>query len=80
MLKNAGSGSAPDPAFQMNLSKSRIQGFDDQKLENYTCINLYLFLVKNCNFLMLFLGLHKGRPIYRRSLQPPKENIQHFKR
>ncbi len=27
----------------------------------------------------LSLGLHKGRPCYRRSLQPSKENIQHFK-
>ncbi len=25
------------------------------------------------------LGLHKGCPSYRRSLQPSKENIQHFK-
>jgi hypothetical protein len=25
------------------------------------------------------LGLHKGGPSYRRSLQPSKENIQHFK-
>ena len=25
-------------------------------------------------------GLHKGRSSYRRSLQPSKENIQHFKR
>ncbi len=25
------------------------------------------------------LGLHKGRPSYRRSLQPSKENIQQFK-
>ncbi len=25
------------------------------------------------------LGLHKGRPSYSRSLQPSKENIQHFK-
>ncbi len=32
-------------------------------------------------FLMptLSLGLHKGRPNYRRSLQLSKENIQHFK-
>jgi hypothetical protein len=28
----------------------------------------------------LSLGLHKGRPSYRRSLQPSKENIQHFKK
>ncbi len=27
----------------------------------------------------LFLGLHKGRPSYRRSHQPSKESIQHFK-
>jgi hypothetical protein len=27
----------------------------------------------------LSLGLHKGRPSYSRSLQPSKENIQHFK-
>ncbi len=27
----------------------------------------------------LSLGLHKGRPNYRRSLQPSKETIQHFK-
>jgi hypothetical protein len=26
----------------------------------------------------LFLGLHTARPSYRRSLLPPKENIQHF--
>ncbi len=28
----------------------------------------------------LSLCLHKGRPSYRRSLQPSKENIHHFKR
>ncbi len=28
----------------------------------------------------LSLGLHKGRPSYRRNHQPSKENIQHFKR
>jgi hypothetical protein len=26
----------------------------------------------------LSLGLHKERPSYRRSLQPSKENIQHY--
>ncbi len=28
--------------------------------------------------IFLSLGLHKGRPCYKRSLQPFKENIQHF--
>jgi hypothetical protein len=27
----------------------------------------------------LTLGLQRGRPSYRRSLKPSKENIQHFK-
>jgi hypothetical protein len=36
--------------------------------ENFSKIAIYLIL-----------GLHKGRPSYRRSLQPSKENIQHFK-
>ncbi len=31
------------------------------------------------NLTTVSLGLHKGRPSYRRSLQPSKENIQHFK-
>ncbi len=30
-------------------------------------------------FPFTYLGLHKGRTSYRRSLQPSKENIQHFK-
>ncbi len=31
------------------------------------------------NTICLSLGLHNGRPSYRRSLQPSKDNIQHFK-
>jgi hypothetical protein len=31
------------------------------------------------NAIYLFLVLREGRPSYRRSLQPSKENIQHFK-
>jgi hypothetical protein len=38
-----------------------------------------LFFIINCNF-YLFLGLLKERPSYGRSLQPSKENIQHFKK
>ncbi len=44
---------------------------------NITAENKFdIFLIKNCN--LLFPGLIKGRPSYRRSLQPSKENIQHF--
>ncbi len=35
------------------------------------------FFIKNCIYLSL--GPHKGRSSYWRSLQPTKENIQHFK-
>jgi hypothetical protein len=54
----------------------RIHGFDDQKLEKkFTAVKLFnIFWIENCN-----LGLHKGRTSYMRSLQPSKENIQHFK-
>ncbi len=36
-------------------------------------------MIKNCNLgTYLSLGLYKGRPSNRRSLQPSKKNIQHF--
>ncbi len=37
------------------------------------------FFFKNYGTIYLFLGLHKGRPSYRRSLQPSKENVQYLK-
>jgi hypothetical protein len=53
-------------------------GFDGLKLKkfySFTAGNLiYIFLIKIAMYLSL--GLHKGRPRYRRSLQPSKENIQ----
>ncbi len=39
--------------------------------------NLYFLLSKMKIY--LFLGLHKGSPICRRSLQPSNENIRHFR-
>jgi hypothetical protein len=36
-----------------------------------------LFVIKIAIYLSLYL--HKGHPSYRRSLQPSKKNIQHFK-
>jgi hypothetical protein len=35
--------------------------------------------LKSTLAIYLSLGLHKGRPSYRRSLHPSKKNIQHFK-
>ncbi len=51
----------------------RIQGFDDQK---FTAVKL--FSDRKLQFTYP-LGLQKGCTTYRRSLQPSKENIHHFK-
>jgi hypothetical protein len=60
------------------LIRIRIQDFDDQKFEKiYSKKKLNFFGSKNTIYLSL--GLQKGSPIYRRSLQPSKENIQQFK-
>jgi hypothetical protein len=56
----------------------RIQGFDDQKLTkicSWKKFNIFLSTIA----VYLSLGRHKGHPSHRRSLQPPKTNIQHFK-
>jgi hypothetical protein len=55
-----------------SLIPIRIQGFDVQKLEK---IKKFAFKTT----IYLSLDLNKGRPSYRKSLQPSKENIQHFK-
>ncbi len=64
----SGSNPDPDPGFWWpNIEKS-IQ------LKKIT-----FFKIENYNIPTVFLGLHKGRPSYRRSLQPIKENILHLK-
>ncbi len=55
----------------------RIQGFDDQKLEKFTAEICKKNVISEIA-IYLSLGLHKGRPSYRRSLQPSIENIQHL--
>ncbi len=52
----------------------RTKGFDDQKLLNFKA-DQKNFISWSKNTIYLFLVLHEGRP----SLQPSKENIQHFK-
>ncbi len=57
----------------------QIQGFDDQKLEkNLQLKKKYKFFWSTIA-ICLSPGLHKGRPSYRRILQPSKDNIQHLK-
>jgi hypothetical protein len=46
-----------------------------KNLKKYTAENFF----KSKTTISLSLGLHKGRPSYKRSLQLSKENIQHLK-
>jgi hypothetical protein len=69
----------PDPG---SGSRTRIPDpdprFYDQKLKKITAEKkINFFGLKTTIYLSL--GLHKGRPSYRRSLQPSKENIQYLK-
>ncbi len=59
-----GSGSNPDPGFWWPRS---------------TAGNFSFFFWSQIA-IYLSLGLHKGRPSYRRSLAPSKQNIQHLKK
>ncbi len=61
-----GSGSDPD------------SGSDDQKFENFYRWKIYIYFLSKIS-IHLSLGLHKGHPSYRLSLNPSKENIQLFK-
>jgi hypothetical protein len=54
-------------------------GFDDLKLKKFTAGNFNFYFLDKKIAIYLSLGLHKGRPSYRRKLQPSKENIKHFK-
>jgi hypothetical protein len=60
------------PAFQVNPDPD--QGFDRKNEEN----KIQLFFFNSEIAFYLSLGLHKGCPSYKRSLQPSKKNIQHF--
>ncbi len=78
---NADPDTDPDPAFFLiadpdSGSGSRLLWPNiDKKLLLKKTLNLFV----SKTTIYLFLGIHKGRPSYRRSLQPSKENIQYLK-
>jgi hypothetical protein len=90
---NADPDTDPDPAFCLIADPDCGSGFripDPDpgsgsrvwwpKIEkNYSWKKINFFFGSKTT-IYLSLGLHKGRPSYRRSLQPSKENIQHFKK
>jgi hypothetical protein len=57
----------------------KIQGFDNQKLHKNVQLKKSKFFDKKLQFTYPSVCRNKGRSSYRRSLQPSKENIQHFK-
>ncbi len=54
-------------------------GFYDQKLIKKLLLKKKLNFFGSKTTIYLSLGLHKGRPSHRKSLQPSKENIQYLK-
>jgi hypothetical protein len=66
----------PDPDTDAEI---RSQGFDEQKLKKTEFFLCGIFFDQKLQFTYL-LSHYKGRPSFRRSLQPSKENIQHFKK
>ncbi len=69
----------PVSRIRIHWVRIQIRCFRDQNLGKNLQLKKFTFLVKNCTVIYLFLGLHKGRSSYWRSLQPSKENIQQFK-
>jgi hypothetical protein len=68
----------PDPAFHAEHPGSGSRVFMTKKWEQFIAGKNLIFLLSKIA-IFLSLGLHKGRPSYRRSLQPSKESIQDFK-
>jgi hypothetical protein len=66
--------------FRLNADPDpiRIQGLMKKNFTKFKAENFYIFFWSKIA-IYLSIGLHKGRPSYRRSLQSSKENIQHFK-
>ncbi len=74
---NADPDTDPDPAFFLIADLD--PGFDDLKFKKIYSWKLNFLFSWSKIAIYLSLGLHKGRPSYRRSLQLSKENIKHFK-
>ncbi len=69
----------PDPGSGFRIPDPN-PGFDDLKLKKIYSWKFFLLFSWSKIAIYLSLGLHKGRPSYRRSLQPSKETFQYFKK
>ncbi len=72
--------SAPDPDLAFQVNPDPDPGFWWSKIEEKNIVEIFKNLCWSKIAIYLSQGLHNGRPSYRRSLQPSKENIQHFKK
>ncbi len=68
------------PHFKWIRIRIRNHGFDEQNFFYKNTADFFISFVWSKIAIYWSLGVHKGRPSCRRSLQPSKENIQHFKR
>ncbi len=75
---NYGSGSGIRIPMRIRI-QCHIQGFDDQKLNQKLKLDFFIVFFLSKTAIYLFRGLPKGRPSYRRTLQPSKKSIQYFK-
>ncbi len=69
----SGSGSSIEGRIPIRI---RIQGLMTKNKKKYTAEKNLIFFDKKLQ--LTYLGLHKGRSSYRKSLQPLKENIYLF--
>jgi hypothetical protein len=67
----------PDPDLIRIQSGSRV--LMTKTWKKFIAGKIFLIFFKSKTTIYISLGLHKGFPSYRRSLQPSKENIQHLK-
>ncbi len=76
ICSNCKSSRIVDPHW-LPISKSR--DLMTKNWKKFAAVKLFYILFGSKIAIYLSLGLHKGHTIYRRSIQPSKENIQHFK-
>jgi hypothetical protein len=78
-MQGCGSNADPDPAFFLISYPDPVPnpGLDQKLKKNLQLKKNWIFYDKKIAT-KVSLG-HKGRTSYRRSLQPSKKNIQHFK-
>jgi hypothetical protein len=73
--------SVSDPHWCQCRSGSRSRVLIIKKLKKFTAEknNIFFWSKFAKIYIYMYLGFHKGRPSYRRSLQSSKEKFQHFK-